>query len=47
MVIRLVGERQWNDVNWNSQGHRMCVNTKLGTFCRLLLCPGMVPVDGR
>jgi hypothetical protein len=46
MVIRPVGEHQREDVNWNGQGHRTCVNTELGTFCRLLY-PGMVPVGGR
>jgi hypothetical protein len=45
-VIRPVGEHQWEDVNWNGQGHRTCVNTELGTFCRLLY-PGMVTVGGR
>jgi hypothetical protein len=43
MVIRPVGEHQWEDVNWNDQGHHNCVNIELGTFCRLLY-PGMVPV---
>jgi hypothetical protein len=36
MVICLVGERQWDDINWNGQGHHTCVNTELGTFSRLL-----------
>jgi hypothetical protein len=31
-VIHLVGERQWEDVNWNSQGYCTCVNTELGTW---------------
>jgi hypothetical protein len=42
-VIHPVGERQWEDVNWNNQGHRSCVNMKLGTFCRLVY-PDIVPV---
>jgi hypothetical protein len=25
-VIRLVGERQWEDIKWNAWGHRTCVN---------------------
>jgi hypothetical protein len=42
MVIHLVGEHLWEDVNWNGQGHRSCANTELRTFCRLLY-PGMFP----
>jgi hypothetical protein len=45
MVIHLVGEWQWEDVNWNGQGHRSCINTELETFCQLLY-PGMVPMGG-
>jgi hypothetical protein len=45
-VIHGVGERQWDNVNWNGQGHRTYVNTELETFCRLLYL-GMVPVGGR
>jgi hypothetical protein len=45
-VIHLVGERQWEDINWNGQGHRTYINTELWTFCRFLY-PGMVTVDGR
>jgi hypothetical protein len=29
-VIHPVGERQWEDVNWNGEGHRRCINTELG-----------------
>jgi hypothetical protein len=36
MVIHLVRERQWEDVNWNGRGHRTCVVMELGTFYRLL-----------
>jgi hypothetical protein len=46
MVICLVGERQWEDINWNGEGHHSCINTELETFCRLLY-PGMVTVGGR
>jgi hypothetical protein len=35
-VVRPVGGSQWEDVNWNGQRHRTCVNTELGTFCQLL-----------
>jgi hypothetical protein len=35
-VIRLVDERQWEDVNWNSQGHQTCVNMELETSFQLL-----------
>jgi hypothetical protein len=42
-VIHPVGKRQWEDVSWNSQGHRICVNIELGTFCWLLY-PKMVPM---
>jgi hypothetical protein len=45
MVIHPVGERQWEDINWNGQGHRSCVNMELGTFCQLLYL-GMVPTSG-
>jgi hypothetical protein len=45
MVRRLVGERQWESVNWNSEGHRTCINMELGTFCQLLY-PGMVTMGG-
>jgi hypothetical protein len=45
-VIYPVGESQLEDINWNSQGHRNCVNMELGTFCQLLY-PGMVPVGDR
>jgi hypothetical protein len=45
MVIHPVGERQWEDVNWNDVGHRTCINPELGIFCRLLY-PGMVTVGG-
>jgi hypothetical protein len=41
-VIRPVGERQWEDVNWDGEGHRTCINTKLGTFagcCTLAWLP--------
>jgi hypothetical protein len=46
MVIHPVGERQWEDVNWDGEGHHTCINTELGTFCQLLY-PGMVIVGGR
>jgi hypothetical protein len=45
-MICPVGERQWEDVNWNDEGHHTCINTELGTFYRLLY-PGMVTVGGR
>jgi hypothetical protein len=45
-VICPVGERQWEDINWNEQGHRSCVNMELETFC-CLLYPDMVFVRGR
>jgi hypothetical protein len=45
-VIYSVGEHQWEDVNWNNEGHHTCINTELGTFCRLLY-PGMVTVGDR
>jgi hypothetical protein len=44
-VIHPIGERQWEDINWNGQGHRSCVNMELGTFCQLLYL-GVVPVCG-
>jgi hypothetical protein len=46
MVICPVGELQWEDVNWNGQGHRSCVNMELWTFC-WLLCPDIVVVGGQ
>jgi hypothetical protein len=46
IVIHPVGERQWEDINWNGLVHHMCVNTKLGSFCRLLY-PSMVHIGGR
>jgi hypothetical protein len=30
MVIRPVGEHQWEDINWNDEGHRSCINTGWG-----------------
>jgi hypothetical protein len=45
-MIHLVGERQWEDVNWNDEGHRSCINTELGTYCWLLY-PDMVTVGSR
>jgi hypothetical protein len=45
-VIHPVGEHQWEDINWNDEGHRRCINIELGTYCRLLY-PGMVTVGGR
>jgi hypothetical protein len=45
-VIHPIGECQWEDLNWNGEGHRTCINTELGTFCRLLY-PSMVTVGGR
>jgi hypothetical protein len=35
-MISQVGEHQWEDVNWNDEGHRNYINTELGTYCRLL-----------
>jgi hypothetical protein len=46
MVIHLIGDRSWEDVNWDGEGHCMCINTELGTFCRLLY-PGMANVKGQ
>jgi hypothetical protein len=46
MLIHQVGEHQWEDVNWNGEGHRTCINMELGTFYRLLY-HGMVTVGGR
>jgi hypothetical protein len=46
MVICPVGERQWEDVNWNGDGHHTCINMELGTYCQLLYL-GMVTVGGR
>jgi hypothetical protein len=46
MMIRPVGKRQWEDVNWNDEGHHNYINTELGTYCRLLY-PSMVTVDDR
>jgi hypothetical protein len=31
-VVHPVGERQWEDISWNGQGHCMCVNMVLGPF---------------
>jgi hypothetical protein len=31
-VIRPVGERQWEGVNWNDEGDRNYINIELGTF---------------
>jgi hypothetical protein len=45
-VIHPVGERQWEDINWNGQGHRSCANMELETFCQLLY-PDMVHVGDR
>jgi hypothetical protein len=45
-VIHPIGEHQWEDVNWNGQGHRTYVNTELGTFCQLLYLD-MVTMGGR
>jgi hypothetical protein len=46
MVIYPVSEHQWENVNWNSEGHYNCINTELGTFYRLLY-PSMDTVGGR
>jgi hypothetical protein len=35
-VIQPVGERSWEDVNYNGQGHRTCVNMELVMFFQLL-----------
>jgi hypothetical protein len=32
-MISPVGEHQWEDINWNGEGHRTCINMELGTFC--------------
>jgi hypothetical protein len=45
-VIHPVGNHSWEDINWDGEGHRTCINTELGTFCRLLF-PGMVNVKGQ
>jgi hypothetical protein len=45
-VIRPVGDRLWEDINWNGEEHRTSIDTELGTFCRLLY-PVMVIVGGR
>jgi hypothetical protein len=45
LVIRLVGQ-SWEDVNWDDEGHRTCVNQELGTFCHLLYT-GVVIVAGQ
>jgi hypothetical protein len=45
IVIRPVGE-SWEDVNWDDEGHRTCVNHELGTFYHLLY-PGMVTIAGK
>jgi hypothetical protein len=46
MMIHPIGERQWEDVNWDGKGHRTCINMELGTFCWLLY-PGMVTMGGQ
>jgi hypothetical protein len=46
MVICLVGNHQWEDLNWNGEGHRTCINTEVETSSRLLY-PGMVAVGGQ
>jgi hypothetical protein len=45
IVIRSVGE-SWEDINWDGEGHRTCVNHELGTFCHLLYL-GMVTIAGQ
>jgi hypothetical protein len=45
-MIHLVGKHQWEDVNWDGEGHCTCINTELGTFW-LLLYPDMVTVGAR
>jgi hypothetical protein len=45
-VIQLVGERSWEDVNYNGQGHRTCVNMELVMFFQLLY-PDMVHVGAQ
>jgi hypothetical protein len=45
-VIHLVHKRQWEDVNWDGEQHRTCINTELGTFCRLLYT-SMVTAGGQ
>jgi hypothetical protein len=35
-IIRKVGTRLWEDVNWDAQGHRSIINTKLGTICQFM-----------
>jgi hypothetical protein len=45
-VIRPVGDHSWENINWDGQGHRMCINMELGIFCRLLY-HGMVNVKGQ
>jgi outer membrane protein assembly factor BamA len=46
MVIHPISEHQWEDVNWNGEGHRSYINMELGTYCQLMY-PGMVTVHGR
>jgi hypothetical protein len=43
MMIHSVGERQWEEVNWNGDRQRTCINMELVTYCRLLY-PNMVTV---
>jgi hypothetical protein len=38
--------KSWEDIKWDREGHRTCVNHELGTFYRLLYS-GMVTVGGR
>jgi hypothetical protein len=40
-----VGE-SWEDIKWDGEGHRTCVNHELVTFCHLLYS-GMVTVAGQ
>jgi hypothetical protein len=45
-VIHPVGDRLWEDINWDGEGHHTYINAELGTFCRLLY-PDMVTVGGQ
>jgi hypothetical protein len=43
LVIRPVGTRQWEDVNWDGTGQRSLINMELGNICRFMH-PGIVSV---
>jgi hypothetical protein len=33
-IIRKMGTRAWEDVDWDGMGHRTPIYTELGTMCR-------------